>query len=97
MELVCAHKFVAGHACAYAFNDFECGLYAHIRGDEHFFEFIEKIVVDCAVAGDRASYFAPNSLFGAFQPFIEGLFFFSRKKFAEKAHKYVLIYVQIYA
>ena len=43
-------------------------------------EFIEKIVVDCAVAGDRASYFAPNSLFGAFQPFIEGLFFFSRKK-----------------
>ena len=57
-------------------DDFECGVYAHVGGEQHVFEFVEHVFDHFRLAGHGTGQFLKQSLLGFLETVVEGFAFF---------------------
>jgi len=71
-----SHIFIFCHSGLNAVNYFESGIDTYVRGDEHFFEIVKHLVIDCRFSRDSVSQSVKKASFSAVKTAVKGLFLF---------------------
>ena len=74
VELIHAYVFVAGDALLEHVDDFQGRVDAHVGGDEHLLQLVEKVLVDLAAAHGCAFHLLEEAGFGLLEALVESLF-----------------------